>query len=181
MKYWVFPVCTVWTIGKYFFNTYYENIFWCFCLFYSFKNISFTCLSWLRGSFNLVFVLCVWVLPVRMDEHRMHVWCLWRLEVGVGSLGMELEVAVSQHVGSGKWSWVPCKNSALSHGAERSLQPFVVLFNCDEKRELQTAILVRNEAPAAFFSSYFCRKQHSVYLRESDVVSTFKEWRVQPP
>lgn len=37
-----------------------------------------------------------------MDEHHMHVWCLWTLEVGVGSLGLELEVAVSQHVGSGK-------------------------------------------------------------------------------
>lgn len=37
-----------------------------------------------------------------MDEHRVHVWCLWSLEVGVGSLGLELEVAASQHVGSGE-------------------------------------------------------------------------------
>lgn len=36
--------------------------------------------------------------------HHVHVWCLWGLEEGIRCRGLELQVVVIHHVGSGNQS-----------------------------------------------------------------------------
>lgn len=45
--------------------------------------------------------MCVNVLPACTYIHHMYAWCLWKLEEGIGPVGLEVLVVVSHHVGPG--------------------------------------------------------------------------------
>lgn len=81
MKYWVFLVCKVWAIGKYFFNSYYENIFDAFVYSTVLKHSPFhACLDCM--------VHLTWFLFCVYDVASMYGWaphaCLVPLEVRSG-------------------------------------------------------------------------------------------------
>ena len=40
--------------------------------------------------------MCMGILPAYLSVHHIYVWCPWRPEEGIGSLGMVLQIVVSQ-------------------------------------------------------------------------------------
>lgn len=58
------------------------------------------CFNGDKISENSCFAFCL-ILPTYMYVYHMSTWCQWRPEEGVGPLEMELQVAVSHHVGAG--------------------------------------------------------------------------------
>lgn len=66
---------------------------------------------------SLHFVLSIFififisVLLVCIYVHCVCVWCLWRSEEGIGSLGAGTEMVVSHHVSIGNWTHVLWKSN----------------------------------------------------------------------
>lgn len=46
------------------------------------------------------------ILPTYMPVHHLGFWCVQEPEEGVESLELELQMAVSHHVGAGNRGWV---------------------------------------------------------------------------